>query len=238
MPENNLTWKDFFMLLGRMLLYSLPLVFLMDKLPGGRGGNLFSVLADAVFLAAVYPAARKAGFNPANWRGYLAGLKSQLIPAFKWFLLTAGVLWLAVQAFTLTLAPWDFHWTNLLLFWIDNSSNPANAEARIAGLLANPLLLPVHILSVCALAPVMEEFLYRRWFYSATRGFMPPAAAIALNGALFGAMHGTDFFATGICGIFFCWCYQRSGRLAGPILVHAFVNVLGTGMMFYSFLSR
>lgn len=234
----GLTWKDFLLMIGRVLLYTIPLYLITKKFPAFRNTEWSSLMFDAVFLAALYPAARKSGFSPSKWRGYLAGVKSELLPAFKWFLVTMSVVWLAVQAFSLALAPWDMHWTNLLLFWLDSTSNPTSSEARLVGLIANPLLIPVDVLSVCVLAPIMEEFLYRRWLYTAIRGFMPVAAAIVLNGALFGAMHGADFFSTGLCGVFFCWSYQRSGRLATPILLHAFVNLFATGAWFYTYFAR
>lgn len=53
--------------------------------------------------------------------------------------------------------------------------------------------------------------------------------------ALFGAMHGTDFFPTGLCGVFFCWAYHRYGRLAVPILMHMFVNLAATAIWLYSY---
>jgi membrane protease YdiL (CAAX protease family) len=64
---------------------------------------------------------------------------------------------------------------------------------------------------------------------------MPAVAAIALNGALFGAMHGTDFLPTGICGAFFCWGYHRYGRLSVPVLMHVFANLSATAIWLYSY---
>jgi len=72
----------------------------------------------------------------------------------------------------------------------------------------------------------------RRWLYAAMRGRMPAVTAIIINGSLFGLMHGTDFFATAIPGFFFCWLYEKTGKLETPILVHAFTNLLALLLIF------
>jgi len=226
------TLKDFFKFLGLLLLYALLAYPLRKMFPVLKGTEFESALVDLIMLAALYPAARKAGFDFTRLRAYWNGLKAEARPALKYFLLMTALLFAADQVYTLLLAPWDLPWTNTLLFWNDQSHNPATLDPRLEALLAHPALLPAYVFGICAVAPAAEEFLLRRWLYVATRRYLPVAAALLANAALFGAMHGEDFMATGLAGLFFCWVYERTGRLETPVLVHCFTNLLAVVMLF------
>lgn len=217
--------KDFFLMLGFAFLLISAAVLFSHIFPTLKFSGLESVFTGLFALAAVYPAARRLGFRFAKTGLYLSGLKAELLTAFKYFLIIIFLQSVITYVYTIALAPWDFPWTNTLLFWNDQSSNPATLPARIDGLLARQLLIPGYILAICALGPVIEEFVFRRWLYAVMRFRLPIAAAILLNGALFGLLHGKDFFGTAVFGFFFCWTYERTGKLETPILVHAFVNL-------------
>lgn len=224
--------KDFFIMLGRAVLLTLPFFILMKIFPALKNDNFELVVSDLIMLGVICPLAVKLGFKFSKARSYLEGLKAELRPAFKYFLIMKIVLLAAYYAFTLALAPWDLPWTNTLLFWSENSSNSNTLDYRIADLLESPLMLPVYFLSICALGPLIEEFVMRRWLYAAMRLRMPVAAAILLNGSLFGLLHGKDFFATAIPGFFFCWAYEKTGKIETPILVHGFSNLLALLLIF------
>lgn len=224
--------KDFFIMLGRALLLGLPFFILMKIFPALKNENFELIAGDLILLAAICPVAWKLGFKFSAIRSYLEGLKPELKPAFKYFLIMEVMLLGAYYVFTLALAPWDLPWTNTLLFWSEQSSNPATLDARITALLETPLLLPVYFISICAFAPLIEEFIMRRWLYTAMRVRMPAAAAIIINGSLFGLMHGKDLIATGIHGFFFCWSYEKTGKIEIPILLHAFTNLLALLLIF------
>lgn len=219
-------------MLGRAVLLTLPFLILMKIFPALKNDNFELVVSDLIMLAVICPLAVKLGFKFSKARSYLEGLKAELRPAFKYFLIMEIVLLAAYYAFTLSLAPWDLPWTNTLLFWSENSSNSNTLDYRIAALLESPLMLPVYFLSICALGPLIEEFIMRRWLYAAMRLRMPVAAAILLNGSLFGLLHGKDFFATAIPGFFFCWAYEKTGKIETPILVHGFSNLLALLLIF------
>jgi len=224
--------KDFFATLGRVLLYTLPCYLLIKRFPSLENGNLESLLCDLAMLAAVYPVARRLGFRLGAAKAYLEGFKTELRPAFKYFLITTALLIAGDYVYCMALAPWDLPWTNTLLFWNDMDNNPVTSGARIGAVLQNPLLLPGYLLTICVCAPLIEEFIMRRWLYVVMRGVMPMATALMLNGALFGLLHGKDFMATAMSGILLCWVYDRTGRLQTPILVHAFSNLFALFMLF------
>lgn len=232
LPDRELpSFREFLLLLGRLLLLTLPLAVVWKAWPSLDTPDWQDLLADAVVLAALYPLLRGLGFAFGRWREYLPGLKAELRPAFKYFLLMNAALFVADYAWQFSLAPWDAAWSNRLLFWNSASSNPATQDPRLAGLLSHPLWLVPYLFSLCVFAPAAEEFLFRYWLYGAMRRRLPAAAAIALNAAFFGAMHGKDFLGTGVCALFFCWVYERSGKLETPILVHAFTNALAGGLV-------
>ena len=224
--------KDFFLMLGRALLLGLPFFILMKIFPALKNENFEQIAGDLILLAVIYPLAGKLGFKFSAVRSYLGVVKAELKPAFNYFLVMEVLLLGAYYAFTLALAPWDLPWTNTLLFWSEQSSNPATLDSHIAALLENPLLLPFYFLSICAFAPLIEEFLMRRWLYTAMRARMPVAAAIIINGSLFGLMHGKDFIAAAMHGFFLCWSYEKTGKIETPILVHAFTNLLALLLIF------
>lgn len=224
--------KDFFIMLGRAVLLTLPFFIFIKIFPDLNNANFEMIVSDLISLAVICPLALKLGFKFSKARSYLEGLKAELWPAFKYFLIMEVMLLAAYYAFTLALAPWDLPWTNTLLFWSEQSSNSATLDSRITALLESPLLLPLYFLSICALGPLIEEFIMRRWLYAAMRLRMPVAAAILLNGSLFGLMHGKDFFATAIPGFFFCWAYEKTGKIETPILVHGFSNLLALLLIF------
>lgn len=226
------SWKDFWILFGRILLYTLPVYLLVRVFPAMEDGNVQSLLSSLAMAAAVYPAAHKLGFRFGAVAAYLAGFKAALLPAFKYFIVMTALLFVGNYVYTMALAPWDLHWTNTLLLWNDTTNNPMVGDGRIGEVLGSPLLLPGYFLVICVFPPLIEEFLMRRWLYVAMRRKMPVAPAILFNGALFGLLHGRDFMGTAMHAFFFCWVYERTGNLKVPILVHAYGNMLALLMIF------
>ena len=87
---------------------------------------------------------------------------------------------------------------------------------------------------VVAVAPVVEEFFFRGFFYRALRNRMSIAAAALIDGGLFGIIHfsgsGTDGLLIlpplAVLGVLFCLVYERTGTLLAPIGMHAFNNAV------------
>ena len=89
---------------------------------------------------------------------------------------------------------------------------------------------------VCLLAPVVEEFFFRGFFFRALRnwrGFWPAAI---LTGVIFGAIHWEGPGAAGvivplmILGFGFCLLYERTGSLHPCIALHAINNAVAFGI--------
>lgn len=135
------------------------------------------------------------------------------------------LLYVMDVVFKAALVPIGLPWSNTLLLWMDQSSNPAVAGSYITALLASPAKIPLYFLSLCVFTPLTEEFIVRRGLYVSMRKKLPFAIAILLNGTLFGLLHLKDFIATGLTGIFLCYVYEKDKRLSTVVLIHSFINL-------------
>ena len=94
------------------------------------------------------------------------------------------------------------------------------------------LLLLGGVVLVVGVAPVVEEFFFRGFFYGALRTRYGVWLAALLNGLLFGAIHysGPDTLSIlpplAFLGIAFCLLYERTGTLYAPIAFHALNNTI------------
>ncbi len=84
-------------------------------------------------------------------------------------------------------------------------------------------------LGTCIIAPLGEEFLFRKLLIDRTRGY-GDMTAILLSGLLFGLFHGNlfQFFYAFLLGMILAYVYTRSGNLWWCVAMHAVVNFLGS----------
>lgn len=82
------------------------------------------------------------------------------------------------------------------------------------------------VVSVCLVAPICEETLFRGTILQEQRKKERVAVAVALNGFLFAAFHFNPFALVGLAvlGAFLAHVTVRSGSLFPAILTHAAVN--------------
>ena len=94
------------------------------------------------------------------------------------------------------------------------------------------LLLIASAVLVVGIAPVVEEFFFRGFFYGALRTRFGVWLAAVLDGALFGLIHysGPDTLTIlpplAFLGVAFCLLYERTGSLYAPIAFHALNNTV------------
>jgi len=89
-------------------------------------------------------------------------------------------------------------------------------------------------LMVMVVAPFVEEFFFRGFFYRALRTRYPIYAAAIVNGAIFGVIHFSFDGADGLLilpplmflGAIFCIVYEKTGTLWSVIGMHAFNNAV------------
>lgn len=87
---------------------------------------------------------------------------------------------------------------------------------------------------VIVIAPFVEEFFFRGFFYGSLRTSLPIWAAAAITAVIFGAIHlpsGPESVPLLIgLGMVFCLLYERTGTLYSSIALHAAVNGLAFGV--------
>lgn len=88
---------------------------------------------------------------------------------------------------------------------------------------------PLKIVVMVILAPVIEEYIFRKQILDRTRKYGEKLAVFfsALTFALFHMNLFQFFYAFGL-GWLFAYIYMRTGRLRYPVLIHSIVNFLGS----------
>ena len=89
--------------------------------------------------------------------------------------------------------------------------------------------VPVRILFMVILAPLMEEFLFRKQLIDRLHKY-GGKTAVLVSALCFGLFHGnfSQLFYAFALGLVFGYLYLRTGRLRYTVLLHAVVNFLGS----------
>ena len=113
----------------------------------------------------------------------------------------------------------------MMLISVLRGTEPVNPVQEII-LAANPLWTAIATVIV---APLGEEFLFRRLIIDRTRRF-GELPAILLSAAMFGAFHLNlyQFFYAFLIGLVFGYVYCKTGRLRYTVALHAAINLLGS----------
>ncbi len=174
-----------------------------------------TVVQDAMFLAAACVLAWR--FGPIRGREF--GLRRLAPVPLLRATAVAGIAFLAFSiAYGLALSP-EGQQDTLETLGADRSS----------------VLLVLSGLLVVGLAPFAEEIFFRGFFYRALRNRFRVGSAVAMNAALFGAIHfdGRDTLVLlpllAVLGAVFCLLYERTGSLYPSIALHAINNALAFG---------
>jgi len=123
-----------------------------------------------------------------------------------------------------------------LLYWplttlFPDAFDPAKVEERATDLWnrADGWWVLALIAVVAIGAPVVEEFVYRGVILQSLEGRLNDTVALVVSAAFFGAIHlqPVEFPGLFVIGIVFGLCWQRSGRIACPILAHLAFNASG-----------
>jgi uncharacterized protein len=90
----------------------------------------------------------------------------------------------------------------------------------------SPALIVVVMILAVIVAPLAEELIFRAGLFRFLRGRVPRPIALALPAVIFGALHGNvaAFAPLVTLGVIFALAYERTGRIAVPIVAHALFN--------------
>jgi len=127
----------------------------------------------------------------------------------------------------------------MTLMWIGNLIGLA-ITFLLGGAIQNDITNPVqqlinstniwfNIVIVSILAPIFEEFFFRKMLIDKTIRY-GAKVSIILSALLFGLFHGNlnQFFYAFLMGGFFAYVYIKTGKIIYPIVLHAIVNFMGS----------
>ncbi len=88
-------------------------------------------------------------------------------------------------------------------------------------------LLAAMILLATVVAPVTEEMVFRAGLFRYLRTRIPRWAAYVLPTGIFAALHGNlaSLLPLAVLGFIFAYAYERTGRIAVPIIAHGLFNL-------------
>jgi len=105
-------------------------------------------------------------------------------------------------------------------------AEPQDLIALFAEAKSVPLLVMMIIVAT-VMAPVTEELVFRGGFFRYARFRLPRWAALTLPACLFAALHTNlaSFVPLALLGVIFSLAYERTGRIAVPIIAHGLFNL-------------
>lgn len=116
-------------------------------------------------------------------------------------------------------------WTATLnAFGLDTSQQEL---VEIFGTMESPVAIAAMCLLAVVVAPLTEEVIFRAGLFRYLRTRAPRWVALGLPAAIFAVMHG-NLVAFGpllALGVVFALAYERTGRIAVPIVAHGLFNL-------------
>ena len=99
-----------------------------------------------------------------------------------------------------------------------------------------PLQFTVTLMGLCMLVPLAEEIVFRGLIQQIFTRNMGPILAVALSGAVFGAVHLNAHLLISITvfGWYLCWVYYATGNLTYTIVSHALFNAVALAQLTWS----
>ena len=91
----------------------------------------------------------------------------------------------------------------------------------------DPALLAFMIILAAVIAPITEELIFRAGLFRYLRTRVSRGFALVMPALLFGVLHGNlaAFLPIFALGLFFSLAYERTGRIAVPMIAHALFNL-------------
>ena len=98
----------------------------------------------------------------------------------------------------------------------------------------DPVAITLIVIFAVALAPFVEEVIFRGAIYRFIKGYVPVFAAQIISGAVFAVMHGNlmSFLPLLIIGVLLARIYEKEGNILLPILFHAYWNGFSLLLLF------
>jgi membrane protease YdiL (CAAX protease family) len=108
-----------------------------------------------------------------------------------------------------------------------------NAQFASLDIKSNLLL---YASTIWLIIPICEELVFRGFLFREIKRIVNWKYAIVIQAALFGIIHFNPIQSsyTFVIALFFGYAYQKTGKIAIPILMHILFNIMGTSLGFLS----
>lgn len=147
-------------------------------------------------------------FNDLGWR------RVSFFPALKSVLIVLAVTWLMIIAYMIT------------IYYAGITST----DTELVKLLQHPTVLnfAANILLIAAVAPIVEETLFRGILFGSLRKYMGEWTAIIISAVVFAALHldTAGFFPKFVLGIGLGYLYKKHHSIYPSIGMHAINNLM------------
>jgi len=113
---------------------------------------------------------------------------------------------------------------------VDYTVPPAQSAVEMLDQLRSIPAVVIYFLLICAVAPVLEELIFRGFIYGGLRQRFPPPLAVLLSALVFGATHvrlaAGGMVAISCVGVLLALLYERNRSLWPSIIAHSAHNAL------------
>ena len=198
---------------GLSLLFALPQYFLTPLLPA-LGWTLYTTAMSEICAYVLGPLALWLVIRTLP-KGAAPGVPLRVRGWLRVFVLAMGALF----AFSI--------FTSIVMPVVNGLSG--QSTGNLLETMADTIPAPVYLILVAVVAPLGEEFLFRRLLLDRLRP-LGDAAAILISGLCFGLFHLNlyQFFYATALGILFAAVIVKTGNLWHTIALHAAVNLSST----------
>ena len=198
---------------GLSLLFALPQYFLAPLLPE-LGWTLYTTVMSEICAYVLGPLALWLVIRKLP-KGTAPGVPLRVRGWLRIFVLAMGALF----AFSIL--------TSIVMLVVNGLSG--QSTGNLLETMADAMPAPVYLVLVAVVAPLGEEFLFRRLLLDRLRP-LGDAAAILISGLCFGLFHLNlyQFFYATALGILFAAVIVKTGNLWHTIALHAAVNLSST----------
>lgn len=194
--------------------------------PAMQTAALCALLAARKFLPSLFPPQLDAE-EKSRPRGWLSPANRFGVPAF----FAAGIFAVSAGAIFVGAAT-AFFPEHIREIFQENQLLVQELKTLDSALVA-ALCVP----AIAVLTPILEELIFRGGLYLFLKSKMSAVPAAALSSVIFALMHDApvSYLPLTLLGCVLCFAYEKTGRIAAPILIHALFNA---NSLFCLFLDR
>ncbi|WP_081888055.1 type II CAAX endopeptidase family protein [Verrucomicrobium sp. BvORR034] len=134
------------------------------------------------------------------------------------------------------LLPWLFHFVDAGLASLGSTSSVLDGLSRSFSD-QGELALPLGIFWSVIMAPFVEEIIFRGFIFRSVQARWGTLVGMLISSFVFAGSHFYSVNGTihvFLYGLLFCWVYQRTGKLAASMFVHAGSNLAVTLLSHFS----